>query len=538
MLDSIISLLAGIGAFMIGFKIMSESIEKTSNKGLKKIFFNKKNNAFVGVGVGLAATALIQSSSATTVMVVGFVNAGVMNLFQATAIIMGANIGTTITAQIVALQSFDFGLFAMLFAFIGIFMNLLFKDDRLKTIGYALAGVGLLFLGLRFMSDAMSVVKENQAVVDVFSKISNPFLLLAIGMVTTALVQSSSTVTTIIISMAAAGITIGSGGNSVLYVILGTNIGTCVTALLSSIGAGANAKRASIIHLMFNVFGSLIFLILLLCWKDFMVDTFASWFKAPTTQIAMFHTFFNILSTLIFLPFINLFVKTANFIVKDKKNEKKKLIFMDKRMLQTPSIALAQLANEVSYMLDESFKILKISFDGFMNKDVVSRDIVVKKNDKLEKMSSEITEYLVEISSADVSVREEKTISQFHRNLADILRIGELGDNITKYTSAVVNNKLEFSDQVITEFGKLYETIEGLYQMVSKQFNNHHANVLADINIQEDKIDDMRRELVEGHLARLKEGTCQPQSSGVFINLVNNLERAADHLTYIVEIQK
>ena len=261
-ITAVLQLIGGLGAFLIAFNILSESVEKLANTGLKKLFNKTSSNRFIGVGIGCLVTMIIQSSSATTVMIVGFVNAGVMTLFQATAMIMGANIGTTITAQIVALNSFDISIWFFILTFIGVFGAMLVKKERTKQILMALAGLGLVFVSLELMSSSMEIFKNSDAFTNALTSINNPFLLLLIGLGITAVLQSSSAVTTIIISMAAAGITIGNGGNSVLYVILGTNIGTCVTALLSSIGADNNAKRASIIHLMFNVFGSIIFFII------------------------------------------------------------------------------------------------------------------------------------------------------------------------------------------------------------------------------------------------------------------------------------
>ena len=234
---AIVSLLSGLGVLLVGFKLLSDNIEKLANTGLKKMFSKTQKNALVGVGIGALATAVIQSSGATTVMVVGFVNAGIMNLFQATAMIMGANIGTTITAQIAALGSFDVAAYASMLAVIGMFMFMLLKKDKVKTIGLALAGLGLVFIALELMGAAMTVFRNMPIITDFLQKCSNPLLLLIFGIVFTALVQSSSAVTTIIISMVANGMTIGNGANCILYVILGSNIGSCVTAILSSIGA-------------------------------------------------------------------------------------------------------------------------------------------------------------------------------------------------------------------------------------------------------------------------------------------------------------
>ena len=340
-----VQLLSGLGAFLIGFKILSENIEKLANSGLKKLFNKTSKNRFLGVLIGLVVTAIIQSSGTTTVMIVGFVNAGLMNLFQATAMIMGANIGTTITAQIVALNSFNIAKFLIVFCFIGIFGSMIVKSEKSKTIFLCLAGLGLVFLSLDLMVSSMNGFKDSETIRNLLSSISNPFVLFLIGIVFTALLQSSSALTTIIISMVTANLVIGNGGNSVLYIILGSNIGSCVTALLSSIGASTNAKRASFIHFFFNVTGSLIFIVLLLCIPSFMDNTFVKWFSQPGTQIAMFHTFFNVACTLIFLPFVNVFVKISEFVIKDKKEEKTTSL-LDERFLKTPTIAINQAIKE------------------------------------------------------------------------------------------------------------------------------------------------------------------------------------------------
>ena len=262
---SVIKILAGCGAFLLGFKLLSDNMEKLAGNSLKSLFNKTSEKKLVGVGMGAVTTAVVQSSAVTTVMVVGFVNAGIMSLNQAAAVIMGANIGTTITAQIVALQALDIQTFFMALAFIGMALEMFSKNDKVKICGLALAGLGLVFIGLSVMSGEMVYYKDDVNVQRFLTAIENPFLLLAFGIVLTALVQSSSAVTSVIITMAANKLVIGGGGNAVLYIILGSNIGTCVTALISSIGTSVNARRASIVHLLFNVFGVFIFMVLLLC---------------------------------------------------------------------------------------------------------------------------------------------------------------------------------------------------------------------------------------------------------------------------------
>lgn len=532
---AVVALLGGIGCFLLGFKILSDNIEKLANRGLRKILAHASRNRFIGVLIGLVVTAVIQSSSATTVMVVGFVNAGIMNLFQATAMIMGANIGTTVTAQIVALESFDFAKFAVALAFIGMFMEMLCKKEKHQTIGLSFAGLGLVFLALQFMSSSMEIFKTSPAIMNALVSINNPFLLLLIGIGFTALVQSSSAVTTIIISMVGAGLTIGDTPNAVLFLVLGTNIGTCVTALISSIGASTNAKRTSIIHLLFNTFGTLIFVVILLVWKDFRLDTLDKWFAHDSVQIAMFHTIFNVISTLVFLPLINMFIKLSTILVKDKKEEKR-VTYLDDRFLNTPSIGVLQATREVIALGKEAMLALDISLDGFLNRNVDDSKTVFKHIENVEEYNKDIIAYLVNLSSKEVSIHDENKISALHTVVNDLIRESEIADNVVKYTKFVLEKDINFSEAV-------YDSIKEIKALLAEQFSNVEKvmlekdySVLDTVVSIEEKIDNMRIDLIDGHIKRLEEGKCKPQSSGVFINLISNLERAGDHLNYIVDV--
>ena len=532
---AVISLLGGIGSFLLGFKILSENIEKLANRGLRKILAYASKNRFIGVLIGMVVTAVIQSSSATTVMIVGFVNAGVMNLFQATSMIMGANIGTTITAQIVALESFDFSKFAVALAFIGMFMEMLCKKEKHRTVGLSFAGLGLVFLALQFMSSSMKIFRDAPAVTNLLTSINNPFLLLFIGVAFTALVQSSSAVTTIIISMVSAGLTIGSSPNSVLFLILGTNVGTCVTALISSIGASTNAKRTSIIHLLFNLFGTLVFLIILLLWKDFAAVTLKKWFSHESTQIAMFHTIFNVISTLLFLPFINLFIKLSTIFVKDKK-EDVRVTYLDDRFLNTPSIAVMQATREVIALGKEAMNALDLSLVGFLERNLDDSKKVFKHIDNVEEYNKEIIAYLVNISSKEISIHDENKVSALHTVVNDLIRESEIADNVVKYTRFVIEKDIDFSEHVYQSIGELRTLLSEQFVNVEKFLIDKDYTVLDKVVEIEEKIDNMRTDLIDGHIKRLEEGKCKPQSSGVFINLISNLERAGDHLNYIVDV--
>ena len=534
-LEAIIGLLAGLGALLIGFKLLSDNIEKLANTGLKKLFNKTSNNRWVGIGIGATVTAIIQSSGASTIMIVGFVNAGLMTLFQATAMIMGANIGTTITAQIASLGTFDIALYATLLVFMGAFMNMLFKKEKPKTIGLALAGLGLVFLALNFMKDSMTIFRELPAFTNLLQNVGNPFLLLFIGIVLTALLQSSSALTTILIAMVTAGLKIGNDFNDIIYVILGTNIGSCVTALLSSFGASINGKRASLIHLMFNTFGSLIFFIILLLWPTFMEQTFMRWFPdAPGTQIAMFHTFFNVLFTLIFCPFISVFVKIAQAVIPDKKEEIQET-FIDERFLSTPAVALSQATQEVARMGRLAMDTLNISIDAFVAHDMEKTPEIQDKIKMIDKINQNIVEYLVKISthSSVNSNKDDEFLSILHTSVNDLYRSVEIADNMTKYTRHLVEDELVFSDVVFEKIQVLKEKLNAQYENIEKVLLDRKLELINDVDVLEDEIDDLRSKLIKDHINRLEKGECSLSSSSVFINLVSNLERAGDHLHLI-----
>ena len=526
---AIIGLLAGLGALLIGFKLLSDNIEKLATTGLKKLFNKTSKNRWVGIGIGAAVTAIIQSSGASTIMIVGFVNAGLMSLFQATAMIMGANIGTTITAQIASFGSFDVALYATLLAFIGAFMNMLCKKEKPKTIGLALAGLGLVFISLDAMKGAMQVFSDSDAFTSLLQDVNNPFLLLFIGIGLTALLQSSSALTTILIAMVTAGLTIGNGPNDIVYVILGTNIGSCVTALLSSFGASINGKRASFIHLMFNTFGSIIFFFILLLLPNFMEDTFITWFpNAPGTQIAMFHTFFNVLFTLLFCPFINCFVAIAKKLIPDKK-EKLKESLIDDRFLSTPSVALSQASKEVVRMGRLSIETLNLGIDAFIAHDIEKSPEIQDKVAMITKINENIVSYLVKISSNTSSNKDEELLAILHSSVSDLYRSAEIADNMTKYTRHLVHDQLVFSDIVFEQIKLFKEKLNEQYQNVELILLENRYDLVSRIDELEDEMDALRSKLFKDHVARLEKGECSLASSSVFINLVSNLERAGDH---------
>lgn len=530
--EMIFQFLAGLGVFLFGVRTLSDNMEKLANRRLKALFRKTAGSKLIGVGIGAAATALVQSSGITTVMVVGFVNAGIMTLTQAAAVIMGANIGTTITVQIVALQGFGIETYAIALSLVGIVMDMVCKNKKLKALGFALTGLGLIFVGLGFMKDSMKSIAGLQIVKDILSSVNNPFLLLFVGIVLTAIVQSSTAINTIIVSMVAAGLTIGSGGNSVLYLIMGSNIGTCVTSLLSSVGASKDAKCASLIHLLFNVFGTVIFFVMLVCWQTFMSDTLEVWFKSPTTQIAMFHTIFNTVSTIIFLPFTKYLVKLAEFLIGKGKNEGEQS-YIDKRFLNAPTIAIEQSAKECMRIGDLAMASLKEGLDTFLEKNPEKIEKISEKSAEVYDLSKKLTDYLITISSSDLTLNDEKRVAIIHNNNSDIARVAEIADNFIKYTNRVVNDEITFSPGVEDSLKEMFGVLEELYEVAKQARLTKDRSLLPAVDAKEEQLDNLRRALVAAHIKRLGKGECRADSSGVYINLVSNLERAGDHLSFI-----
>ncbi len=541
----VLELCGGLGAFLIGMNMMSDSMSRLAHGRLKSMLNKTANNRIAGVGIGAATTMIIQSSSATTVMVVGLVNAGIMTLFQATAVIMGANIGTTITAWIASLGSLDVSAFLLILAVVGVFMTMFAKSEKVKVIGNVLAGLGLIFVGLGVMSDSMDPELHSEVmevINNALSVVKNPFLLLLIGIVATGIIQSSSAVTSIVVVLATSGVLIGGTGDGVYYVIIGSNIGTCVTAMLSSIGANPNARRAAIIHLLFNCFGAIIFTVFLLCWQPFHTSFSETVLEKifpgnHQFQIALFHTLFNVICTCLFLPFAKGFVRLANILVREKKVSEQPsdgiLGDLDDRLLRQPSVALGHLYQEMGKMITYAVSTLTEAFEAFIKKDVTVKQDVQDRNAKLSAANRAAVEYLVKLSASSLVMEVEKTISSMHYVLNDIVRIGELADNVTKYTDHYENDGLVFSGEFLNMTQEMYEKITKLYVASLSAFLDKDFSRLKEVDETEDEIDNYRRTLVNKHIKRLNEGKCQPQNSSVFINLVGNLERAADHLTYI-----
>ena len=388
------------------------------------------------------------------------------------------------------------------------------------------------------MDASMDFFQESQVIVDLFASITNPFLLFFLGIAITAIIQSSSALTVILIAMAESGILIGGGGNAVLYVVLGTNIGTCVTALLSSIGTNINAKRAAVIHLLFNVIGSIIFFIIMICWPEMNANTFEAWFpNNPGTQIAMFHTFFNVISTILFLPFTNGLVKLSELLVRPGKKKKadaeETSSRLDKRLLPTPALAVDSATQEAAAALEKAVLSLKTAVEGFIEQDTARTEKVTTMNSEVDECIGKIDAYLVQVSAYDATLETEKRIAALHSCLGDIHRVGELAENVTKYTRRTEKDNLYFSPKVKDDVREMYELLEKMSEKAGELMTSGATDDLNAIDELENEVDAKRKRLIKEHVARLGSGECRPESSGVFVNLVCNLERVGDHLNYI-----
>lgn len=538
-------MIAALGAFLIGFKLLSENLQRVANKGLRRLFDRTSKNKLAGVGIGAGATILMQSSGATTVMVIGFVNAGILSLAQATAIIMGANIGTTVTTILLALGMANVGDYFMVLAFVGIFVAMVCKNGKVRSWGLTAAGFGLVFFGLTIISGCSTALNQNPALqkilrLEIQPAFLEPLFLLFIGALITAIMQSSTAVNAILLSMLTAGIQIGNGGNAILYIVLGTNIGTCVTALISSMGATTNAKRAALIHFLFNFCGSILFLIMLSIWSDFMnsfwvrIINFGDPQMSARMQLALFHLAFNSLCTAIFLPLTNVIVKTTEFIIRDKKQkEVLHISYMDERILSTPAIAIAQLQKETIAMGNKCMDALDKSFNAFIARDTSLAEDINAENEDITLMSKQITDYLIKVSGETISVHDDQKISIMYHAIADMLRISEISDNFVKYTRSYEEKGLKFSDSVFGDLITMHGKLTDMYKLAISIFETFDKTHFDELEIIENSVDAMRRSLIDGHIRRLNEGSCTPESSSVFINLVSNLERVGDHITFI-----
>ena len=541
-LIAVLTLTAGIGVFLVACQMMSNNLESASSRRLRRLFAKTGDNKWVGVGIGLLGTAAIQSSGAVTVMVIGFVNVGIMSLKQAATIIYGSNIGTTVTAQLVALGMFGNGgisttiIFAA-FAGVGAFISLFSKTDKGKQTGGILTGFGMLFVGLSMMASAMDDFAALPEIKTMLASVSNPILLVIVGALLTAIIQSSSVMTSIAITMVVTGLINLTQG---IYLTMGSNIGSCVVAMIAGMTSGTNAKRTALIHLIFNVMGVVIFMFLALVLRITTAGAwsygalFERWFpSAPQIQLAMFHTFFNVCTMLIALPLTNVLVSTACRLVPERTDvpvERQRLRYLDPSMLSTPAVALRQFKSEIENMAEMAITNFRRSIKTITTMDFSETEEFRQTEDDLNYLNKELLRYSVALSENNLNSYDQRYLGSTIRTVSDLERIGDYAENIVEYATSLKEQDAVFSQEAVGEILQMEKLVNNLYAEVMQAYHDKDREALNRALAIEDQIDDLTDEMERNHIRRLTEGTCSPAVGAEYLSLAQNSERVGDHL--------
>ena len=528
--QNIAMLLSGLGLLLYGIKILGEGLELAAGSKLKSLFEKTTNNRFTAVFIGFVITTLIQSSSATTVMVVGFVNTGIMNLTQAIGVIMGANIGTTTTSVLVSL---DIGQYAPIAIGIGAFWSMLAKKNSHKHLGLAITGFGMLFLGMDLMKNAMEPLAQSQLFKNWILEADNPLVAVAIGAVTTAIIQSSAASIGILQALASQGLIPLSFA---VYIIYGQNIGTCVTAMLSTIGTKKNSKRTAVMHVLFNVFGAIFFI------AFSRLVPFTQWIEQLTDnkmmQLSLVHIIFNVVSTIIMFPFAKMLVKLAKIIIPNKNGEGEndfEMHYVDNLMIKTPPFAVAQVAKEVYRMAILARNNFVLAANDLLNNTAQHFDEIQHTEDVINYINHTITPILVKINALDLSYHDAKYIGRVFHVINDIERIGDHAQNLSEAAQSRVEGNIQFSDEGNAELKKMFETTLELIDGAVESFTNQELTYekAKIINALEASVDKMEDDYRQSYVDRLNNHICTTESGILFINTSTDFERVADHATNI-----
>lgn len=540
--SNLFGFLGGLGMFLYGMDIMADGMQKTAGSKMSSFLGMLTNNRLLAVALGALITAIIQSSGATTVMVVGFVSAGVLNLTQAVGVIMGANIGTTITAWIVSMSqlgdAFEVlkpSFYAPCIIGVGALMLVFSKSQKKKTVGEIMIGLGLLFMGLDFMSGSISPYTDAPIFAQAFALLGgNPLLGMVIGALVTALLQSSSASVGILQTLAMNGIVTT---NAAIYITLGQNIGSCVTAMLSSMGGSRTAKRAAVIHLTFNVIGAVLVGTLGFVVFAMRPDIAAS--NIDAVQISIFHTIFNLSMTAILFPFANLLVKISGLVVKEKdetavNNEGDQeaaatLKHLDERIFESPAFAVETAALEVVHMGQITYENVKRAIDAVLTGNLEEIDEVYKTEKTINNMEKMLTEYLIKVDNLSLTEKQKKLVTNLFYSISDIERIGDHAENLAEQAQYIQEHKLDISETGMSDLTAIGESVLNSlkYAIDARQTGNMDA--VRKVSQYEDEVDSQEEELREKHIGRLSSGKCQPSAGVVFLDVISNLERVSDH---------
>lgn len=540
----ILTLIGGLALFLFGMNSMGQGLEKLSGSSLERILEKLTSNPIKGVLLGAAVTAVIQSSSATTVMVVGFVNSGIMRLSQAVGVIMGANIGTTMTAWILSLTGvegegimafFKPAFFTPILAIIGMILVMMCKSSKKKDIGTILVGFAILMTGMNLMSAAVKPLETNPDFQNILTMFSNPFLGVLAGAVLTAIIQSSSASVGILQAVASTG---AINFNTAVPILMGQNIGTCITAILSSIGANKNAKRAAIIHLYFNLIGTVIFMIIYYTVVPLIFSS--EMLNGPVTEmgIAVVHTTFNVFATTLLLPFNKLLVKLATATIRDKKDDETvaaddQFSALEARLLATPSMALEQCKSVAVKMAEISRDTLKLSISllsGYNDRDA---EIIVENEDIIDNYEDKLGSYLLQLGSKNLTVTDSQTVNKLLHCIGDFERISDHAVNIMECAKEMHDKGLQFSKKATEEISIFSNAINEIIDTAIKAFEEDDMETAKAVEPLEEVIDHIRTEVRSRHIKRLRKGKCTIEMGFVLTDLITNYERVADHCSNI-----
>ncbi len=530
-------LLGGLALFLFGMKMMSDGLEQAAGDKMKKILEKLTANRFLGVAVGAGITAVIQSSSATTVMVVGFVNSGIMTLRQAIWVIMGANVGTTITGQLIAL---DIGVIAPLFAITGVVFIVFLKSKKLHHWGYIIGGLGVLFIGMTMMSDSMSGLRDSKVFVDAVTNLSNPLLGILAGALFTAIIQSSSASVGILQALAMSG-TISL--SSAVFVLFGQNIGTCITAVLASIGTSRNARRSTIIHLMFNIIGTSVFT--LIC----VLTPFTSFMESLTpnntaAQIANVHTTFNIVTTLLMLPFGTVLEKIAKIILPEHENENADEMVLKfispasviNHKIGSVSVAVSQIRNEICHMIELSLSNVKLSFENILSWSSDKTEQVEKYEEYVDFLNAEISKYISSLMSCEMTEKDAQTISSFFKIIGNIERISDHAMNISEYAVLLNKKGHTVTDEAFAEIEEMKQAALSSIELLDFSKPSISHMTFVSISMAEKRIDSLSEAYRENQIDRLRENKCSGDISVIYSEMITDFERIGDHVLNIAEL--
>ena len=535
----ILGFAGGLGLFIYGMQVMASGLQKAAGNSLKKILEVLTKNKFLGVLLGIGVTAIIQSSSATTVMVVGFVNAGLMNLQQTVGIIMGANIGTTVTGWLVSSVQWA-GVFspenlAPIAVFIGAALAIFSKKQTVNQIGEILVGFGMLFIGIEMMSTGVEPLQHLPAFKEAFTQFGrNPLLGVLVGAVVTAVIQSSSASVGILQSLSLTGLV---SWNSAVYIIMGQNIGTCVTALLSSVGTSKNAKGAAYIHLLFNVIGSVFFSILAAIFFTFYHDF--GFQKIGMVEISLIHTGFNIANTVIMFPFSGLFVKMAEKLAtvtsKNTGDDETVPVHLDDRILSTPSIAMSNCTKEIVRLGNMSLKNLTAACESLENRDGSRVEKILEREKNIDNLTKAITAYLVKLCNSNLTKQENTNATGMFHIVNDMERIGDHAENIIEMTQQMIADDLELSKKGIDDLKKMAEESLKSVRYCIIALSDNDIDFAEKVIKEEERVDNLEKQIRGEHMQRLTSGECNPRVGVIFLDALTNLERVSDHALNVAQ---